>query len=79
MPKKIHTHHKCNLHGHSWTYVCDIITGIRKQQEVIELPSQPNVKIIWSHLLQCKYCKLLITAPKEDLPNGEESKLALSE
>ena len=79
MVKKIKHRRNCKLHGHRWMQLCNIITGIRKKEQVIEVPGEPNVEVVYNYLLQCDVCKIIATPEisKERLESAKESQLPL--
>jgi hypothetical protein len=76
MPHKIKRRHDCKKEGCVSRPISQLICGVRKKEQVIDIPGQPNVEVIYGVLLQCIFCKNVyvqeMTAPK---PAEEESKI----
>lgn len=59
MPKKIHKFHNCKTQGCMGRTVGQVICGVQKKEQVIEVPGQPNVSVIYGVLIQCIHCKTI--------------------
>jgi hypothetical protein len=73
MPKKIHKFHDCKKSGCVGRVIGQVISGVRKKDQVLEVPGQPNVEVVYGVLIQCVYCKIVMmqemVAPKSEKPS----------